>query len=96
MCLQKNNNRSRFITPEFDTPPPAWFFEPKSRSSFNYSGRYESINVFVHIVREANGNGFDKAQVSSKIIDWLNYYYKNAHIGFRLVGEEYIDFYQQP
>ncbi|MDE6644998.1 MAG: hypothetical protein K2J97_02815, partial [Muribaculaceae bacterium] len=93
----KNNNRSRFITPEFDTPPPAWFFEPKSRSSFQKDGRYEMINVFVHVVLDSSGNiswAMDKDIIASEVIRVLNQDHgmNDTHIFFKLIGSDYINY----
>ena len=33
VSITRIENEGRFVTPEFDTPPPAWLFEPVSSTS---------------------------------------------------------------
>jgi hypothetical protein len=52
-------------------------FEPISCAAFDLSGRYEVINVFVHIVLDKSGSRpgtIDKDYIEEKVINTLNNY----------------------
>ena len=94
--IPEKASKSGFLTPELDTPPPTWFFEPMSRASFNLNGRYEVINVFVHVVLDSSGNipwTIDKDYMTTEVINTLNRYHgMNTHIFFRAIGNGYVNF----
>ena len=70
--------------------PPVWFFSRDLADGLDYSKAY-AVNVFVHVVRNSQGVGLNKATVSSEIIYKLNFYYSNSNISFVLIGSDYID-----
>ena len=78
--------------------PPVWLFEPKSRSSYQFDGHYEVINVFVHILQTTKGTRPDltgsKERIRDMVVARLNQDYRNnnTHISFRAIGVEEINY----
>ncbi|MBO4945433.1 MAG: hypothetical protein J6C91_09300, partial [Muribaculaceae bacterium] len=81
----------------FNPEPPAWFFEPMSRSSLMLEGHYEVINVFVHILQTTDGKKpripRSKEEVRDAVVERLNedFQNNNAHIVFRAAGVDEIN-----
>lgn len=64
---------------------------PSSRASFDLSGHYELVNVYVHVIRKTNGegNGQTKEQIATQILTYLkNLYNESAHIWFNLIESD--------
>lgn len=70
--------------------PPAWYFSRELVDGLDYSKSYR-VNVFVHVIRTSQGEGFAKDTVSSRIINQLNAAYANTNISFVLTGSDYIN-----
>ena len=83
-----NDDESDYFYPA----PPAWFFEPMSRSSYQLEGHYEVINVFVHILQTTDGKKPDlkasKETIRDDVVKTLNrdFQHNNAHIIFKAMG----------
>ncbi len=68
--------------------PSSWIFQPYSRVTSN--GFY-TLNIYVHVIRNSIGQGFNKETVSQTITNNLNSYFYNTNIDFHLSGSDYID-----
>lgn len=107
-CIEKEEGSSYFILKfsyrisaleykiTYGTPtiyPDAYTTFPLSRASFNLSGHYELVNVYVHVIRKTNGEGENKEVIASQILNQLkSIYNESAHIWFNLVASDYIDY----
>ncbi|MDE6543976.1 MAG: hypothetical protein K2K76_08430 [Muribaculaceae bacterium] len=97
-----DNTRSMEIEKDesdyFNPEPPAWFFEPMSRSTYQFDGHYEVINVFVHILQTTKGTRPDlspsKEAIRDAVINKLNQDHRinNTHFNFRAIGVDEINY----
>ena len=88
-----NGEKSRSVIGNFEcgtefSTPPSWYHNVLSRSVSNTNYVFD---IFVHVIRDASGNGFNKETVSLDILNTLNVHYSQANISFYLRGNEYID-----
>lgn len=69
--------------------PPAWLFNSSLFSTRSTSAAY-TLSVFVHIVRNSNGNGLGTSTVNT-VISKLNSDYANTGIQFQSTGSDFIN-----
>ena len=85
-CL---NLKAQIICTTPAPPPPAWIFNPTTRTNNGMTPPY-TMRVFVHIVRSSDGTGLSSSIVSSMITK-LNADYASAQIKFQSAGFDFID-----
>lgn len=70
--------------------PPVWFFTRILSNGLDYNKIY-NFKVYIHVIRNSLGEGFNKEEVSAEILANLNNYYAETNLSFSLLGVEYID-----
>ena len=90
----KSTSGEYIVDGEPEIFPEAYSTVPLSRTTYNLSGHYEVVNIYIHVIRKTNGVGENKEKVETQILDHLKAAYpeSSTHIRFNIIGSEYIDY----